>query len=335
MLRGINKQEIFHEEDDYLMIVRILSDIHIRKDLSGKVISQDDCEIYAYCIMPNHIHILLRERNLPISDIMKRIEDRFVIIYNKKYERVGHLFQARFKSEPVNDLVYLKVLLRYIHRNPVKGLICEKPEDYPWSSWREYTKGQPPALPVCKTSVPLHYFALTELEEWVNLDTDDKCMDMDSAQFVNTDSHAWQMLSELTGLENIEDFKQTPAEYQMQYLRQVISKGVSIRKASRLSSLTYYYIQKNVAEKSTEGSDTLIDDFATNLSERQQKIIEVIDNNPSIRINDIAEIIGTSRDTIYRDVNSINKTMTLFYDRNTHRWYKNNVAKNQSRGLTP
>lgn len=307
MLRGINKQEIFHGEDDYLLIVRVLSDINKKRDYSGKIVSQNDCEIYAYCIMPNHIHILLRERNLSISDIMKKLEDRFVIIYNKKYDRVGHLFQARYKSEPVNDLAYLKVLLRYIHRNPVKGMICERPEDYLWSSWREYINGQPPVLPVCRTSVPLHYFTQVDLEEWVNIDIDDGCMDMDSDQFVKTDNHAWQMISEMTGLDNIEDFKQTSAEYQMQCLRQVITKGVSIRKASRLSSLTYYYIQKSVAEKSTEGSDTLIDDFATKLNDRQKKIIEVIDSNPGIRINELAELIGTSRDTIYRDVNTITK----------------------------
>lgn len=85
--------------------------------------------------MGNHVHLLLREGKEPLSQIFKRLGVRYVYWYNWKYKRTGHLFQDRFKSEPVEDDTYFLAVLRYIYQNPVKAGLCEKPEEYQWSSY--------------------------------------------------------------------------------------------------------------------------------------------------------------------------------------------------------
>ena len=83
--------------------------------------------------------MLIKEEKEPLEQIFKRIGGKFVYWYNIKYQRVGHLFQDRFKSEPVEDEAYLFTVLRYIHQNPVKAKLCENVEDYKFSSYNEYT----------------------------------------------------------------------------------------------------------------------------------------------------------------------------------------------------
>ena len=76
-----------------------------------------NCTLYAYCLMSNHVHLLIRERDESIGEAIKRIASSYVYYYNHKYLRDGHLFKERFKSEPVNDMAYFTILLRYIHQN--------------------------------------------------------------------------------------------------------------------------------------------------------------------------------------------------------------------------
>ena len=78
----------------------------------------------------NHFHLLIRERDERVGETVKRIASSYVYYYNRKYGRDGHLFKERFKSEPVNDMAYFTVLLRYIHQNPVKAGIVERVKDY-------------------------------------------------------------------------------------------------------------------------------------------------------------------------------------------------------------
>lgn len=88
--------------------------------------------------MDNHVHIIIDVNQNDISQIMKSINVSYVLYFNRKYERVGHLFQDRFKSELVEDDCYLLELSRYIHRNPVKANMVKTPGDYHWSSYNIY-----------------------------------------------------------------------------------------------------------------------------------------------------------------------------------------------------
>jgi putative transposase len=105
MLRGINRQIIFEDEEDK---TRFLETLRKYKDISKY-------QLYVYCLMDNHIHLLVKESGETISEAIKRISSSYVYWYNTKYERCGHLFQDRFKSEIVENTTYFFTVLRYIY----------------------------------------------------------------------------------------------------------------------------------------------------------------------------------------------------------------------------
>ena len=118
MMRGINHQNIFEEQEDYYQLLNTLDMMAQSYEPDGTP-SGRNYTLYAYCLMSNHIHLLIREREDKIGMAIKRIASSYVYYYNHKYSRDGHLFRERFKSEVVNDLAYFVTLLRYIHLNPV------------------------------------------------------------------------------------------------------------------------------------------------------------------------------------------------------------------------
>ena len=130
ILRGVNQQIIFEDEYDYQQFIDILRYYKDEKKCSFN--------LYAYCLMDNHVHLLLEYTTVSLDEIMKRIEIKFVRWYNKRYRRIGHLFQERYKSEPVEDMEYLKIVFRYIHQNPLNAGIEKVPGAYPWSSYHDY-----------------------------------------------------------------------------------------------------------------------------------------------------------------------------------------------------
>lgn len=126
MLRGVNRDVIFLEDEDYERFLRAVSQA---RDASG-------CTVLAYCLMPNHVHLALRTHGEPIGTVVKRVGVRYAGWFNTKYGRVGHLFQDRFRSVPVETDAQLAVLLRYIWNNPVKAGLVEHADEYRWSSRR-------------------------------------------------------------------------------------------------------------------------------------------------------------------------------------------------------
>lgn len=128
MLRGANRQEIFHDDADCLCFLDIMQKYKLKTKM----------EIYGWCLMSNHVHLLIKEGNEDLSTTMKRIGVSFVLYYNWKYETSGHLFQDRFKSENVENDQYLVTVVRYIHQNPLKARIVKRMEEWGWSSCRDY-----------------------------------------------------------------------------------------------------------------------------------------------------------------------------------------------------
>ena len=120
--------------------------------------------LYAYCLMSNHIHLLIREREDNIGMAIKRIASSYVYYYNHKYSRDGHLFRERFKSEPVNDIAYFVTLLRYIHQNPVKAGMVAEVKDYEFSSWDEYIDKNSTLFPLQQLPADIKKSLLIELK---------------------------------------------------------------------------------------------------------------------------------------------------------------------------
>lgn len=179
MMRGINHQILFRDDDDYRHFLLSMQRAQMRISYINQSVSSN-CTYYAYCLMPNHVHLLVKEDKLSIGKIIKRLADSFVYYYNHKYQRDGHLFKERYRSEPVNDMAYFTMLLRYIHRNPVEAQLIKNVIDYPYSSWREYLPSANSSLSVCNTGAVVRRIPFKELEEMVNapLPDDLHCIDI-------------------------------------------------------------------------------------------------------------------------------------------------------------
>lgn len=149
MLRGINKSDIFHDRMDFVKFRILLEQAVCPVDELGHPMPPR-CRIYAYCMMSNHVHLLVKEESDDLSTLIKRIGGSYAQYYNVKYQRIGHLFQDRFRSEPVETDAYFITLLRYIHQNPVAAGLTNDVLSYEWSSWREFlTKGTVPIVRSC------------------------------------------------------------------------------------------------------------------------------------------------------------------------------------------
>lgn len=133
MHRGNNKAPIFQEEHEKRRMYRFLKEG--MKDLS--------IEIYAYCIMSNHLHLLLKADLKELAVYVHRFARNFAEYYNWNHQHVGHVFQGRFRSECIDSEEYFWACLRYIHLNPVKGGLVRNMVSYHYSSAREYRQEQP------------------------------------------------------------------------------------------------------------------------------------------------------------------------------------------------
>jgi len=126
--RGNNKQDIFRDEKDRLTYLYILRDVK----------NNHHFLLHAYCLMTNHVHLHMETTATEIGQTMKLVNMQYAVYFNKKYQLTGHLFQDRFRSELVNKDSHNLEINRYIHLNPVRAKIVDKPENYPWSSYRAY-----------------------------------------------------------------------------------------------------------------------------------------------------------------------------------------------------
>lgn len=127
ILRGNDRQDIFLEEQDYK---KFLKEIKNTKE-------KYKYELYAYCLMTNHVHLLIYDKNDNLSKCMQSLEVSYSKYFSQKYEKSGHLFQNRFSSRKVETERYLVNVCRYIHQNPAKAGISTI-ENYRWSSYKEY-----------------------------------------------------------------------------------------------------------------------------------------------------------------------------------------------------
>lgn len=126
--RGNNKKEIFLCDEDHFRCLNIIR----------KAKTKYKVRLYAYCLMPNHFHLLIQAGDSrTISKFMHWIKLGYTIYFNAKYYKIGHLWQGRFKSSPVMTGQYLVNVATYIENNPVRADMVKDPAEYEWSSYKE------------------------------------------------------------------------------------------------------------------------------------------------------------------------------------------------------
>ncbi len=144
--RGIRKLPIFHDE----------SDRHKFLDFLKRSNREYPFRLHAYCLMSNHFHLLIQTLDHSLSKTMHLFKTLFSGWFNYKYGTVGPVFQSRFHSIPVQKDAYFTTVARYIHLNPVRAGMVERPEDYLWSDFGRLMRGEPDEL--VDSSFLLGYF---------------------------------------------------------------------------------------------------------------------------------------------------------------------------------
>ena len=149
MIRGNEKKNIFNNNEDKFRFMEILNETKKKKEYC----------LHAFCLMSNHVHLMLSEGIDDVAKVMKRINVRYAYYFNKKYKRVGHLFQDRYRSEVVENDSYILSLARYIHQNPVKAGIVKAIGDYKWSSYNAYLNNNDYFAKMLDRDIILGYFS--------------------------------------------------------------------------------------------------------------------------------------------------------------------------------
>jgi putative transposase len=124
--RGVERRRIFLDEDDCERYLRLLRG----------VIEKFRWHCLAYCLMPNHVHLLIETTEPNLGRGMHSLHGLYAQTFNERWTRVGHLFQSRFGSRTVQDEIGLMRVLAYIAANPVTAGLCDDPGDWAWSSHR-------------------------------------------------------------------------------------------------------------------------------------------------------------------------------------------------------
>lgn len=231
MLRGIDRQRIFEEAQDYLTFLDILQEY---RTVCG-------FRLYAYCLMGNHVHLLIKVEQEPLESIFKRIAGRYVYWYNVKYQRVGHLFQDRFKSEPVEDDGYFLTVLRYIHQNPVKAKLCALPGDYCYSSYSSYLGGSE----LVDTDFALGMLPKEEFVRYNNEPNQDNCLEITTTpRRAVTDEQAQRIMEKITGCRTITEIQSTEEKKKIRGIQKMHEKGVSIRQICRITGISKGLVEK-------------------------------------------------------------------------------------------
>lgn len=243
LLRGINKQDIFLDSNDKN---KLWTSIKKAKD-------KYQFKVYAVAVMDNHVHLAIYDPNDEMSKIIHQICTSYAMYFNKKYERVGHVFQNRFKNICIDKVSYLLNLTRYIHKNPEKDGICEM-KKYKWSSYKDYVNQN--NCEIAEIDLILELFdtdRVKAIKKFINyhlLDSEeyfDREFEFDD---VLSDEKACEIIKKELKIENILSIQ----NYNKQIRDEIIYKiskiyGVYPKQIARILGMSMRNVQRIIKEK--------------------------------------------------------------------------------------
>ncbi len=229
--RGIARQVLFEEDADYLFFLKILK----------KYKEEEQFKLLAFCLMENHFHLLVKIDN-GMDRVMNKISTTYARYYNDKYERIGYLFQDRYKSKAIDSRSYLLSAMRYIHNNPVKAGLCSV-DQYRWSSWQYYdgAKGMVDEEIILDMLGGKRGFM--EYSMYAEHDPDDGYFEFKESSRLN-DSQAQEKIRNLLHLESGTKLQELDRVKRDEALRILKDGGLSIRQIERLTGITRGVVMK-------------------------------------------------------------------------------------------
>ncbi|MCA1322435.1 transposase [Bacillus tianshenii] len=240
--RGTNRQDIFHDDEDRIRFLDTLEKYHIKTKMT----------IYCWCLMSNHVHLLIKEGIEDISITMKRLGISFALYYNGKYYTVGHLFQDRFRSERVETDSYLLTVTRYIHQNPTKAGMVQSSAEWKWSSCRGYYGQESPYMKMLHIDYVLKLFsndpvvAKHSYKEFNERKNNDQCLEEAEERKRRMNDHdARAAIKLVLGDIQIPQVKSLRRHHRLPLLRKIKRiEGISQRQAARILGISANLIFK-------------------------------------------------------------------------------------------
>ena len=234
--RGINKQVIFEDDDDRYFFMNIVRKC---KEVSG-------FKLFAFCLMTNHVHMLIQEGEEPLEIVFRRIGSSYVKWYNQKYERTGHLFQERFRSENVENERYFMTVLRYIMQNPMKAGLEPSLGKYKWTSYRAYEKG---IGSITDTEFAESFFGSRKnLLMFCNEQNEDVVLDEDDYTWRIKDDQAIDIMKQISNCSSVSEFQLLDRNIQKDYVRDMYLAKLSVKQISRITGMPRTTVDRAVRQ---------------------------------------------------------------------------------------
>ena len=227
VIRGADRQILFEEKTDYQKYLHILEYYK----------SECNFELYAYCLMSNHIHLIIHINDIPLSSVFRRINTSYAVWFNMKYQRTGFLQQGRYYSEPIFDDRHLLNALCYIHYNPLKaGLEDECGTSYKWSSFHDYHRKKSltdtnhvlKIIGGIEAFFDLHHNYNYKAAKWLDIDT---------IRIRLPDDVARDIIFETCNCNTVADFQKLSITQRNDFIILLHKKGISIRQLNRLTGV--------------------------------------------------------------------------------------------------
>lgn len=224
ILRGVDKQDIFLDSQDKRKFIKEI------KNTKEKY----KYDLYAYCLMDNHVHMIIKENENELSKLVHSLTTRYSAYINKKYDRTGHLFENRYFSKPVETEHYLLTLQRYIHQNPPNM------QRYYWSSYREYVGKEE----ITDTKFILSMYGNSKNDAIKNFKNftclkKDKISIRDYKDYeitkIISDYEASKLIRQILQVDNLLDIKKYNSKIKKEYIKKIFSiEGTKVTQLSRI-----------------------------------------------------------------------------------------------------
>lgn len=229
IIRGNNKQNLFYDNQDYLFFLKRLT----------KYLNQMGIEIYAYCLMTNHVHLVIgKATKISLVTFMRKLEVSYVYYFNSKYERTGHLFQDRYKSEPISSTKQFQKTIRYVLQNPIKGGLS-KTINYNWNSFNTSLKSD---SIIAQEIIKREFGSLENYKHYIEQINDDKCMEYQNIPR-KTDFSCLRFLRKNYKIKNPLLIDRYTHYKKQKILVRLKENGYSIRSISRITGISRKIIQ--------------------------------------------------------------------------------------------
>ncbi|MBF7096763.1 transposase [Alkalibacter mobilis] len=241
--RGSNREKIFNDDVSKLYFQDLLKSVSIEENYS----------VNSYCILDDHVHLLVKCDHNSLGRAMKRLNVGYASFYNRSNKREGHVFHDRYKSETVDNEVYLLSVMCYIHYNPLRVGLVKDPSKYPWSSFIEYSQNESTVINKDEMDKVLAFFTdgimgfekfHEECEYSEHLDTPG---DLETMRKLILDDQINQFYSE-NNIESLEDIKKDK-----ELMRGLVSKLLNETPVSHRKIAEHLEINSNVVHQVSTG----------------------------------------------------------------------------------